>query len=36
MTIEDFLTACKLKGWHFTYNWVKKRLKQLEQETKHV
>lgn len=30
MTIEDFLVACKAKGWHFTYNWVSKRLRELQ------
>lgn len=30
MSIEEFLAACKLKGWHFTYNWVSKRLKELQ------
>ncbi len=30
MSVEEFLVACEKRGWHFTVNWVRKRLKQLE------
>lgn len=32
MTVAEFLAACKLRGWHFTVNWVTKRVRQLEEE----
>lgn len=29
MTVEEFLTACEARGWHFTVNWVRRRLREL-------
>lgn len=32
MTVEEFLALCEKRGWHFTVNWVRKRLRQLQDE----
>lgn len=29
MTVEDFIAACERRGWHFTANWVRRRLREL-------
>lgn len=29
MSIEEFITACKGRGWHFTASWVERRLRQM-------
>jgi hypothetical protein len=29
MTVEEFIIACEKRGWHFTANWVRKRLREL-------
>ncbi len=28
--LKEFIEACRARGWHFTANWVAKRLKQLQ------
>lgn len=32
MTIDEFLAHCKDHSWHFTVSWVKRRMRQLEEE----
>jgi hypothetical protein len=32
MTVEEFLYACEGRGWHFTIQWVRRRLRELAKE----
>jgi hypothetical protein len=34
MTVEEFVQACEARGWHFTANWVRRRLREMLEGTR--